>query len=277
MTVRKKEDVLRDVKRGKLRSQEIETVYDFIGAVSKKFGTFIKAVAVFGSFANKKEGADDIDIFVIVDDSFAPMDKALYIAFQSEMTILTQKYPKFHVNTVTISQFWDSARRGDPLAINVLRDGVALIDSGFFAPLKRLLIQGKIKPTEEAISATLSRAFFNINGYNNALMGAANALYWAAVEAAHAGVMRYGRIPGSPWEVASILRETLLKDKVITTSDIKVYEEVFGMEKAMSKGELKNIEPAKLKELHEKVVKFVAKIDSWVSMQGLKNAMKGGK
>lgn len=278
MTVRKKEEVLKDVKKGDMRSQDVETIYDFIGSLSKKFGTFIKAVAVFGSFARKKDkDTSDIDVFVIVDDSFAPLDKALYVAFQSEMTVLTQKYPKFHVNTVTISQFWDSARRGDPLAITVLRDGVALIDLGFFAPLKRLLIQGKIKPTEEAINATLSRAFFNINGYNHALLGAANALYWAAVESAHAGVMRYGRIPGSPWEISHILKDTLLKDGVITKEDIKTYEEVFGLEKATSKGEIKTVDPETLKDLHKRTVEFVTKIDSWVNVEGLKKAVAGEK
>ncbi|MBR9689522.1 MAG: hypothetical protein GOV01_01320 [Candidatus Altiarchaeota archaeon] len=272
MTIRKKDDVIRDVKRSSMRADDIGKIYDFVSIVSKKFGSFIKAVAVFGSFAKKKEkDASDIDIFVIVDDSFAPLDKALYLAFQSEMTLISRKYPKFHLNTITISQFWDSTRRGDPLAIQVLRDGIALVDSGFFSPLKRLLIQGKIKPTTEAISATLSRAFFNLNSYGNALLGAANALYWATVEASHAGIMRYGRVPGSPWEISTLLKETLVKDKVITIEDVKIYEEVFALEKGMSKGEVTYVDSKTLEDLHEKVVGFVTKIDSWVNVQNIKD------
>ncbi len=273
--MRKKEDVMKEAKETKMRLEDIGKIYDYVAEVTKKFGTFIKAVAVFGSFARKKKEGSDIDIMVIVDDSFAPLDKALYVAFQAEMTRLSARYPKFHVTTVTISQFWDSARRGDPLVIQVLRDGVALVDMGFFAPLKRLLIQGKIKPTEEAISATLSRAFFNINGYNNALLAAANALYWAAVEAAHAGIMRYGKVPGSPWEVAQLLRDTLAKDGVITMEDVRVYEEVFGLEKGISRGEITHVEPGKLDELHRKVVEFVTKIDTWVNVEGIKRKLGG--
>lgn len=275
--MRKKEEVVKDAKKTKMRLEDVDKVYDFLSEVAKKFGTFVKAVAVFGSFARKKEGGSDIDIMVIVDDSFAPLDKALYVAFQAEMTKLTAQYKKFHVTTVTISQFWDSARRGDPLIIQVLRDGIALVDQGFFAPLKRLLIQGKIKPTEEAINATLSRAFFNVNGYNNALLAAANTLYWAAVEAAHAGVMRYGRVPGSPWEVAHLLQDTLVKDKVITSEDVKVYEEIFALEKGITKGEITHVDIKKLQELHRKVVEFVTKIDAWVNMQSIKRGLEGEK
>lgn len=276
--MRKRDEVQKDLEESELRMEEVGKVYDFIEAVSGKFGTFIKAVAVFGSFARQKtKDASDIDILVIVDDSFGPMDKALFAAFKGEMHKLTGRFPEFHVNTVTISQFWDSARRGDPLAIQVLRDGVALVDQGFFAPLQRLLVQGKIKPTEEAINSALSRAFYNVNGYNNALLGAANALYWAAVEAAHAGIMRYGRVPGSPWEVSHLLKETLAKDGVLTNEHVKAYEEVFALEKGISKGEVNHVEPAELEKLHARIVEFVTKIDSWVNVEGIKKRLGSGE
>ena len=45
-----------------------------------------------------------------------------------------------HVNTVKLSTWWDDMMKGDPVVINVLRYGDALIDfGGFFNPLKILL------------------------------------------------------------------------------------------------------------------------------------------
>ena len=272
--IRKKEEVMNEAGKTDLRLEDVGKIYDFTAEVVRKFGTFIKAVVIFGSFARKTEkGNSDIDIMVIVDDSFAPFDKALYMAYQAEMAKLLKEYPKFHLNTVTISQFWDSARRGDPLIIQVLREGIPLVDLGFFAPLKRLLIQGKIRPTDEAVNASLSRAFYNLNGYVSAINGALNALYWAAVEAAHAGVMRFGRVPGSPWEVPKLLRETLVKEGVLTEDDVKVYEEAFELMKKVNKGELKSVDPATLEELHKKVVGFVTKIDGWVNQQAIKTPL----
>ena len=274
MSMRKKEDVLTDIQKTKMRMEEVDKVYDFTSTIVKKFGTFIKAVAVFGSFAKKTESeSSDTDVAVIVDDSFGPMDKALYVAFQTEMNSLMKLYPKLHLNTVSISQFWDSVRRGDPLAIQMLRDGVALYDLGFFVPLKRLLIQGKIRPTDEAVNAALSRAFFNANNYTSVLLNGVHTLYWAAVEAAHAGVMKYGKISGSPHEMTGLLKETLLKDKILTEDEVKVYERIFSMEKEIEKGDLTYIEAEKLEKAHKEVIKFVTKIDAWINREGIKKTL----
>ena len=205
MEMRKKEDVMKDAEKSKIRLTDLDKVYDFVSVITGKFGTFIKAVAVFGSFARKEKESKDIDLMTIVDDSFAPLDKALYVAFQAEMNLLTERFPNLHLTTVTISQFWDSARRGDPMAIQVLRDGIPVFDLGFFAPLKRLLVMGKIKPTEESIALATSRAFFNMNNYIGAMFGAVNSLFWAASEVSHAAIMRYGKVPGSHWEIPKLL------------------------------------------------------------------------
>ncbi len=276
MEMRKREVVMEEARKAELRLEDVAKIYDFTSELVRKFGTFIKAVVVFGSFARKEEKEkSDIDILVIVDDSFAPLDRALYAAYQQEMVKLIRAYPKFHVNTITVSQFWDSARRGDPLIIQVLRDGIALVDLGFFSPLKRLLIAGKIKPTDEAVSAALSRAFFNLNGYVNALNGALNALYWAAVEAAHAGVMKFGRVPGSPWEVARLLRDTLVKRGIIEEEDVKTYERVFELVKKVERGEIDYVKPEELEKLHRGVVKLVTKIDRWVNEESIKRSGEG--
>jgi len=273
--MRRKEEVMAEAKKAEMRLEDISKIYDFTSEVVKKFGTFIKAVVVFGSFARRTEKeSSDIDILVIVDDSFAPLDKALFLAYQNEMARLMRTYPKFHVNTVTISQFWDAARRGDPLIIQMLRDGIALVDLGFFSPLKRLLIQGKIRPTDEAVRAALSRAYFNLNGYVSALNGALNALYWAAVEAAHAGVMKFGKVPGSPWEVPGLLRETLLKAGAIAEADIQTYEKVFEYMKKIEKGEIDYVKPGELEKLHKAVVEFVAKVDRWINEQRVKEGLE---
>ena len=277
MKMRKKEEVLKEADKAKMRIADIDKVYDFVSTVTEKFGTFIKAVAVFGSFARKEKESKDIDVMIIVDDSFAPLDKALYVAFQAEMNSMVEEFPNLHLNTVTISQFWDSARRGDPMAIQVLRDGIPVFDLGFFAPLKRLLVMGKLRPTSEAISAATSRAFFNINAYSNALFGAVNSLFWAASEISHAGIMKYGKVPGSHWEIPRLLEQTLVNDKVITKEDVAVYEELFEMEKGISRGDISHVKPRKLEKLHEDVVRFVTKIDAWVNKETLKDSLGGGK
>ena len=51
-----------------------------------------------------------------------------------------------HINTIKLSTWWEDLMRGDPVLINILRYGEAMIDfAGFFNPIKYLLINGKIK------------------------------------------------------------------------------------------------------------------------------------
>ena len=46
---------------------------------------------------------------------------------------------KLHVTSMTFTSFWEHARVGDPILVNILRDGIALHDRGFFDPLQRIL------------------------------------------------------------------------------------------------------------------------------------------
>ncbi len=253
------------------RMKIVNLLYDVVLEAVKKFGSFIKAAVVFGSFARKEDKPNDVDLLFIVDDSFAPLDPKLWLFYQDEMKrIAREKGGKnLHINTVTISQFWDSVRRGDPLAIQVLRDGVPIIDQGFFAPLKRLLQQGKIRPTEEAIEAAKARSFANLNAYQMHLINAANSLYWAAVEAAHAAVMKFGKVPASPRELAKYLRELLVSKGLISEEDVQVYERAYEIMKALTRGEKKTVSLEELEELYSKVSKFVVKLADLV--EGVQN------
>ena len=58
------------------------------------------------------------------------------------------------------TSFWEYIRNGDPVGINILRDGVAIIDTGFFDPLQALLKKGRIRPTSESIWTYIDEAAF---------------------------------------------------------------------------------------------------------------------
>src|SRR3989344_9618845 len=97
----------------------------------------------------------------------------------------------------------------------MLRDGVPLLDIGFFEPLQVLLKQGKIRPTPESIWSYLGRASPTIYNSKWHLLQAVLDLYWAVIDAAHAVLMEYGEIPPSPGQVSSILNEKLVKRKIL--------------------------------------------------------------
>jgi len=80
---------------------------------------------------------------------------------------------------MTLSSFWEYVRAGDPVVINILRDGLALVDSGFFDPLQALLFRGRIRPSQEAINNYYARAPTTLNNSMWHVLQATVDLYWA--------------------------------------------------------------------------------------------------
>src|SRR3989344_4355603 len=120
--------------------------------VHKKFDKIVKASILFGSQAKKEATiGSDIDIMFIIDDASINWDLELIAWYREELGKILSQDPNskdLHITTVKLTTWWNDLLKGDPVIINVLRYGEALIDSGgFFNPIKSLLLQGKIHST----------------------------------------------------------------------------------------------------------------------------------
>ena len=134
---------------------EKEIAMDFAVKIYKKFDKIIKAVVLFGSSnKNTATSSSDIDVIIIIDDAAIQWDQELIAWYREELgkLVLENKYKKdIHITTTKLTTWWADLLKGEPIVVNVLRYGEALIDiGGFFNPLKSLLIQGRIKPSPES-------------------------------------------------------------------------------------------------------------------------------
>lgn len=199
-------------KRQEYNSEDIDIAYDFAKRSYKEFGDFLKAVVLFGTAAKKTyKTTGDIDVLIIIDDItmyLTPEVTEAYRIITEKIVAETSK--KIHVTTMKFTSFWEYVRVGDPVAINILREGVALIDVGFFDPLQRLLQQGRIRPTYESIYSYFSRAPITLNNARWHNLQATIDLYWAVIDSAHAVLMRLGEIPPTPDHVAEMLETKLV-------------------------------------------------------------------
>lgn len=211
--------------------KEIPIIYDFTSKVVKMFGTFIKSVVVFGSFARGDISQEsDIDLMILIDDASIGLTPEIITFYNKELDKMLRQEGsrlKFHVTTASISEFWDSIKRGDPLTIAILREGVPIADAGFFSPIKRLLQQGKIRPTKEAIELSINRAIFHLDDYAILTLNAVNALYWSAIEAAHAALMTVGSTPASPKHIIEEMKARLVGKNLATEEDVKTFEGLY--------------------------------------------------
>jgi len=249
-------------KKQERASEDYNISFDFATKVYKKFQELIKSIVLFGSVAKQRAiKGSDVDIILFVDDCTIKWDEELISWYREELgrLIAKQEYKKIlHVNTVTISTFWDEVRAGEPLAINIIRYGEAIIDhGGFFEPLKVLLAKGKIRPTPEAIFTTLSRAEEHLTRANNSLLASVEGFYWGCVDAAHAALMAENVIPPSPEFISDLLNDFFIKSGKLNKKYLSYFEDIQSIIKEINRGEKQKISAHELKDLEEKAHEFI--------------------
>jgi len=249
-------------KKTSKKSQKIKTdydiAYDFATKAYKKFQEVIKSIVLFGSVAKRNiSRGSDIDILIIVDDCSIQWDQELIAWYREELGKLVdkQKYAnKLHINTVTLSAFWEDVREGEPAAINIIRYGQTLIDyGGFFDPLKVLLAKGRIRPTPEAIFTTLKRAPLHISRAKFDIINSIEHLYWAMVDAAHAALMARNQTPPSPEHVPEMLEQVFPR---LDKKYIKWYKEMYELAHDIVHGNVKSLSGKEIDELMARTIEF---------------------
>ncbi len=248
---------------------------DFAGKVYNKFRDVVKAIAMFGSSIKQQTTPrSDIDIVIIIDDCTVNWDDELIAWYREELAklISAQKYTKeLHINTVTLTAFWEEVRAGEPLVINVLRYGEPLIDlGGFFDPLKVLLAKGKIRPSPEAIFTTMERASQHLTRANSNILNSVEGFYWSMVDASHAALMAINVIPPSPEQISELLNETFVKTGTLKKEYTEWYEQVRKKAKEILHGETNKLTGFEIEDLQKKSEIFVIELNK-ISRSLIKN------
>ena len=245
--------------------QDLDIAYTFAKKVHKEFGTFIKAIVIFGSLARQLKSEQpqmnknsDIDILVIVDDVRMKLTSELVEAYRIIVEkIVYETNPKIHVTSLKFSHFWEYVRVGDPIVINILRDGFCVLDTGFFEPLQYLLKQGRIRPSWEAVWAYYSKAPLTLSASKRKIMQATLDLYWAVIDSAHAALMSRDVVPGTPNQIADLLDDTFVKTKLLDKKYVKLMQEFYNLSKKIIYREIKEIQSQQYESYYKKAKDFV--------------------
>ncbi len=210
----------------------------------EEFGSFIKSVVLFGSAARKLGTAKpgDIDILVVVNDLNMVLSPEAVETYRVIMERLVQETStRLHITTLKLTNFWDYIRLGDPIVINILRDGVALIDTGIFDPMQALLYMGRIRPTYESIWTYYSRAPSTLINSRWHILQATLDLYWAVIDSAHAALMKHGEIPPSPNHVADMLDEKLVRNSILERKYVAMMRDFYSLAKRIMHREVRDV------------------------------------
>ncbi len=251
----------------KIFRTEKDIAMDFAEKVQRKFDRLVKASILFGSQTDAKGNAtagSDIDIILIIDDAAVNWDLELVSWYREELgkLVASQDYRReLHINTVKLTTWWEDLLHGDPVVINILRYGEALIDyGGFFNPLKALLLKGKVKSTPEAVYAALQRAPSHIARSRVSQIGAIEGTYWSMVDAAQAALMTAGKIPPSPEHIPEMLKETFVDAGMLKTDYVKKLKELYLLHKSIQHGEVRTVKGAEIDEWQNAAEKFLSEM-----------------
>ena len=242
--------------------KESDIAMDFATKVFKKFNKIIKSVILFGSSARQETvTGSDIDIIIILDDVAINWDQELIAWYRQELDKMLRKNPyqkSLHINTVKLSTWWEDLMRGDPVIINILRYGEAMIDlAGFFEPLKYLLVKGKIKSTPEAIYSALQRAPTHIARSKLAELNSIEGLYWAMVDSAHAALIAANVPPASPEHVPADLKEIFVDTGRLKMKYVIWYRDLLMLHKKIAHGQLKNLKGIEIDMWQDRAEEFL--------------------
>jgi hypothetical protein len=133
-----------------------------------------------------------------------------------------------------LTNFWEYVRNGDPLAVNMLRDGMPIYDVGVFEPMQMLLFQGRIRPTRESIYIYFARAPATLVNADWHVLQATLDLYWAVIDAAHAALMKVGEVPPSPSHMSGMIHEKLVKKKLTSKRAVNTMDFFYKLSKKIT-------------------------------------------
>ncbi len=223
---------------GPLNEEAMKISREFSKRMYDEFGSFLKAVVLFGSSA-KKDSGHDIDVLVIVDDVTVVLGSEVAESYRIIVEkIIIDVSRRLHVTTLRLTTFWEYMRAGDPIAINILRDGIALLDTGFFDPLKLMLIQGRVRPTKESIWTYMSKAPAAIQKADKHILSAFVDLYWAVMDSAHAALMAHNKTPPTPEHVSNMIAEHFVKKKLAPASATSTAKKFYDIMKRIERAEI---------------------------------------
>lgn len=247
-------------------SEDFRLAKTFSEKIQKELeGGFLKASILFGSTARKEKTfhEPDIDILLIINDLTMILSPEVVEAYRVITRNVASKISKrLHITTFKLTSFWDYLRNGDPVAVNILRDGVPLYDAGFFEPAQALLFQGRIRPTKESVWTYFTRAPNTIKSSEWHLLQASLDLYWAVIDAAHAALMHYGEVPPSPSHVAELINAKLVKHRLCSKREVETMHFFYDLSKKITHRQISEITGKQYDEYLKRAKQFVDSMES---------------
>jgi predicted nucleotidyltransferase/uncharacterized protein (UPF0332 family) len=269
------------------KEERIEIVKKYAKKVLEKYKEYVKCIVMMGSVVRDEfKPKSDIDIFLVLDDTAFNLTNEMLDKIDADLVKITEEIPEAWITikegdkeekicllsiqpSYTLTEFWDYARVAHPIIYNFIKEGVPIYDTGFFAPVKRLLEMGRIPATREAIESYMEGAPKKLTRAKTVkLLMLAEDCYYAMLNSAQAVLMFMGLAPPVPSKAYDEVMTHLVKPGIIEQQYADWLKEIIDVRKKIEHKEMMEATGAFVDEWIDKADKFVEK------MFGLLNALE---
>lgn len=262
-----KEVVDKEAKTGaaQVGDRQIAAVKAFCDLVLAKYKAIIKSIWLLTP--KEFEKTTSLTVIILLNDvqriDHITKRNVETAALAAERKVKQEMGIDIHPSFYLLSDYWDMIRHGSPVTFSEIRQGLPVYDpSGFFVPLKKLLAQGKIPGTKEAMRSLIAKAPLRIKRikflFKTRIL---EHVYTAVVDAAQALLIAQGFAPPAPKHVPKAVKINLVKQEVLEPEYGRYCEEIISYWKKVDHGEVKEVPGKKLDDLLEKGALFVARIE----------------
>ena len=261
------------------KEKRLEIAKKFAEKALEKYKDLIKAIVVMGSVARGEfKPKSDIDVFVIIDDTQKELSQEELEAIDRDLEKIVEEIPeafliekkdgkeeKIPLLSVqpcyTLTEFWDYARIGHPIIYNFIKEGIAIYDTGFFSPIKKLLKMGKITATREAIENYMESAPKKLMRAKTVkLLMLAEDCYYAMLNSAQAVLMFLGLEPPVPSKAYAEVKKHLVEPGILEEKYAEWLKEIIEIRKKIEHKELLEVSGAFVDEWIRRAEEFVNKM-----------------
>jgi len=243
------------------KEKRMEEVKQFTKRVLEKFNGLIKAIVIIGSVVRGEfKPESDIDVFIIIDDTLEEISPEKQEEIDDEIEKIAKSVSeKLSVQpSYTLTEFTDYARSGHPIVYNFIKEGIAVYDTGFFMPWKRLLVSGKIPRTREAVKSYMESASQKITRAKTVkLLMLAEDCYYAMLNSAQAVLMFMDLEPPIPSKAYEEIKEHLVEPGILKPEYAEWLKGIIEIRKNIEHKKLLEVSGAFVDEWIEKAEKFV--------------------
>jgi predicted nucleotidyltransferase/uncharacterized protein (UPF0332 family) len=260
------EEKKEEIKEGKpvTKEERLNEVKELSKQILDKYGKYVKAIVMMGSVAREEfKPKSDIDVFVVIDDTANKFTNEELDKIDADIEKMGQQISEFiSVQPIyTLTEFWDFARVAHPIIYNFIKEGVAIYDTGFFGPVKRLLEMGKIPATREAIESYMEGAPKKLMRAKTVkLLMLAEDCYYAMLNSAQAILMFMGLAPPVPNRAYDDVKKFLVEPGILEPQYAEWLKEIIDIRKKIEHKEIMDVEGKFVDEWLDKAEKFVDKM-----------------